>query len=93
MIARPIIVDQESRILGGNQRHKACKALGMKEVPDEWARRVEWDGEKARRFNLVDNAPTGMAGEWDIDLLQEHWTDLALAGGYRLLLLLNTPAA
>ena len=80
MIARPIVIDQESRILGGNQRHKACKALGMKEVPEEWVRRVEWDGEKAKRFNVVDNLQQG-----DLELLSMDWeTDELLDLGFEL---------
>ena len=30
---RPIVVDKDNMILGGNMRYKACKALGLKEVP------------------------------------------------------------
>ena len=79
MVARPIIIDQDNRILGGNQRYKACKALGYKEVPEEWVRRVEWDEEKAKRFNIVDNAPPSMAGEWDLDILKIEWDADVLA--------------
>ena len=82
MIARPIVIDQESRILGGNQRHKACKALGMKEVPEEWVRRVEWDGEKAKRFNVIDNL---QMGEFDLELLSLDWeTEELLDLGFEL---------
>lgn len=78
MVARPLIVGRDNVILGGNQRWRAIQALGMTEIPDEWVRRVDWDEEKARRFVLVDNAPQGMAGEWDVDLLREYWTDVDL---------------
>ena len=73
MIARPIIVGSDNIILGGNQRWRACTELGMTLVPDEWVRRVEWDAEKARRFVLVDNGPSGMAGDWDLDVLTGEW--------------------
>ena len=73
MLARPIIADKNGVILGGNQRWRACVELGMDEIPDEWVRRVEWDEEKARRFSLVDNAPAGMAGDWDLDILANDW--------------------
>ncbi len=80
MVARPLIVGQDNVILGGNQRWRAIKALGMDEIPEEWVRRVDWDEEKARRFVLVDNAPTGMAGDWDVDLLKAEWLDVDLEG-------------
>ena len=32
MVLRPIVYDADGTILGGNQRYRACKALGMKEV-------------------------------------------------------------
>jgi DNA modification methylase len=33
---RPIIIDQEGMILGGNMRFKALKEIGYKEIPDDW---------------------------------------------------------
>ncbi len=78
MVARPLIVGQDNVILGGNQRWRAIKALGMDEIPEDWVRRVNWNEEKARRFAVVDNAPPGMAGEFDLDLLREHWLDVGL---------------
>jgi len=73
MEARPMIVTSDGVIIGGNQRHRACIELGMKEVPESWVKRVDWTEEEARRFSVVDNAPKGMAGEWDIDLLANEW--------------------
>jgi hypothetical protein len=76
MVLRPIVYDSSdnNKILGGNMRFKACKDLGMIEIPDEWTK----DGaglseEKKRRFILVDNAPDGMSGEWDFDILKGEW--------------------
>ena len=74
MAARPIIVDPEGVILGGNQRHRACIELGMNEVPKEWVKRVDWTEDEARRFAVVDNAPPGMSGEFDMDLLVNQYT-------------------
>ena len=33
---RPIIVDDNNMVLGGNMRLAALKELGYKEIPDEW---------------------------------------------------------
>ena len=74
MRLRPIVVDGDGMILGGNQRYAAIKALGMKEIPAAWVVAADWiDDEKRRRFVLVDNAPGGMAGEWDVELLMLEW--------------------
>jgi hypothetical protein len=73
MEARPIIVDPDGVILGGNQRHRACLELGIDEIPDEWVLRVDWTEGEARRFAVVDNAPLGMPGEFDIDLLDGQY--------------------
>jgi hypothetical protein len=70
MVLRPIVVDEENVILGGNQRYRACRHLGMAEVPAEWIKVANGlTPEQRKRFVVVDNAPDGMAGEWDEDLL------------------------
>lgn len=74
MELRPIIVDGQGVILGGNQRFIACKVLGMTELPASWVRTAEgMTDEQRQRFILVDNAPDGMAGDWDLDLLLADW--------------------
>ena len=85
MRLRPIVVDAEGQILGGNQRWKACKALGFAELPDGWVVKADdLTDEQRRRFILVDNAPEGMAGEWDFDILGADW-DLPELGDLGLL--------
>lgn len=38
MELRPIVYDPDTmHVLGGNQRLAAIKAMGMKEIPDNWA--------------------------------------------------------
>ena len=74
MELRPIIVDANGVILGGNQRFAACKVLGMTELPSSWVRTAEGLTDAQRkRFVIVDNAPEGMAGEWDLDALLADW--------------------
>lgn len=71
MALRPIIVDSEGLILGGNMRFKALKELGYKEVPDEW---VKSDSElteaEKQRFIIADNVGFG---EYDWEMLQNEW--------------------
>lgn len=76
MPLRPIVYDETMTVLGGNMRLEACKALGMKEIPDDWVKRVEdLTDEEKRRFVIVDN---NSFGEYDWDLLSA-WDDLPLA--------------
>ena len=41
MSLRPIIIDGESVVLGGNMRLKALQELGFKEIPDTWVKRAD----------------------------------------------------
>ena len=76
MPARPIIVNEQGVILGGNMRFRGCRELGMKEIPASWVQRVTgWPIEKQRRFIILDNRGFGeddmdaLANEWDIEEL------------------------
>jgi len=74
MELRPIIVDADGIIVAGNQRYRAIKQLGKKEIPDEWVRQADTlTEEQRRRFILVDNSIPGMSGDWDVDLLANEW--------------------
>jgi hypothetical protein len=71
MPARPIIIDENNVILGGNMRFRACKELGMKELPEKWVMRCKgWTKDKKRRFIILDNRGFG---EDDMDLLANEW--------------------
>ena len=88
MPLRPIIVDAEGVILGGNQRFRACQHLGMADVPADWVRVArDLTPEQRRRFVLLDNAPDGMTGTWDLDILAADYElpDLAALGFDKLL--------
>ena len=41
MALRPIVVNNDNVVLGGNMRLKALKEIGYKEIPDEWVKRAE----------------------------------------------------
>lgn len=95
MRLRPIVVDALGEILGGNQRFRACvEELGLETLPADWVARVEdLDDEKRKRFILVDNAPDGMSGVWNWDLLAEHFNAEDLdALGFDLGKKFDTPA-
>jgi hypothetical protein len=71
MALRPMVVDQDNVVLGGNMRLKALQHLGFKEVPDEWVRKAsELTDEEKRRFIIADNVS---GGDWDWDVLQADW--------------------
>jgi DNA modification methylase len=71
MALRPIVVDDNGMILGGNMRLKALQDLGYKEVPDEWVKEAsELSEEEKQRFIIADNVGFG---DWDWDDLKANW--------------------
>jgi DNA modification methylase len=70
---RPIVVNDDMVILGGNMRFKACKEAGLKEVPIIKASGLS--EEKQREFLIKDNVS---GGEWDWDMLANQWDELEL---------------
>jgi ParB-like chromosome segregation protein Spo0J len=65
--ARPIVVNPDGVIIGGNMRYKACKAAGLTEAPVYVA---SWGEAKEREFTIKDNTN---AGEHDFDILANEW--------------------
>jgi DNA modification methylase len=69
---RPLIVftdvDDKYVVLGGNMRLKACKEIGLKEIPIIVA--DEWTEEQKNEFLIKDNVGFG---EWDWDSLANEW--------------------
>jgi DNA modification methylase len=64
---RPIVVNKDMIVLGGNMRLKACIEAGMKDVPVIVA---DWSEEQQREFIIKDNVS---GGEWDWDVLANDW--------------------
>lgn len=64
---RPIVVNKEMVILGGNMRYKACLEAGMKEVPIIITNLPD---AKQKEFLIKDNVS---GGEWDFDILANEW--------------------
>ena len=65
----PVIVDSNNVIIAGHTRVKACKKLGITEVPCVIADDLTEDQIKA--FRLADNKTSELA-EWDLDKLSEE---------------------
>jgi len=70
---RPIVVNEDMIILGGNMRFKACKEAGLKEVPIIKTKGLS--EEKQREFLIKDNIA---GGEWDWNLLANEWDEIKL---------------
>ncbi len=72
MSLRPIVYDPDTmQVLGGNQRLIAIKELGMKEIPDDWAKSADELTEKEKReFIIRDNI---QAGDWDFEILSAEF--------------------
>jgi len=77
---RPIVVNEDMIVLGGNMRLKACKEAGLKEIPIIKA--SELNEEQQRAFIIKDNVGFGewdwdaLANEWDAEQLQEWGLDV-----------------
>ena len=65
---RPIVVNSDMVVLGGNMRLKACQQAGIKEVPIIIADNLT--EEQQREFLIKDNVS---GGEWDWDILANEW--------------------
>lgn len=82
---RPIVVDSNMVVLGGNMRLKACQAAGLQEVDILIADQLT--EEQKAEFIIKDNVGFGewdwdlLANEWDVDALTEWGLDV---GGFDL---------
>jgi len=71
MELRPMVINEDNIVLGGNMRLKALKDLGYKEVPEEWVKRAsDLTEEETRRFIIADNVGFG---EHDWEMLANEW--------------------
>ena len=87
MELRPIIIDENNIILGGNMRFNALKHLGYKELPAEWVKQAsELTEEQKQEFIVKDNVGFGewdwdiLANEWDTEKLEEWGLELPISG-------------
>ena len=71
MELRPIVVDSNMVILGGNMRYRALQELGFTEIEDSWVKIADkLTEDEKKRFMIEDNMPFG---EWDFDLLANNF--------------------
>ena len=71
---RPIVVDEDMMVLGGNMRLKASKEAGLKEVWIDVAEGLT--EEQKKEFIVKDNVGFG---EWDWDMLANDWSSVQIA--------------
>ena len=77
---RPIVIDENNVVLGGNMRLKACIEAGLKDVPVKQAK--ELTEEQKKEFIIKDNVGFGewawddLANNWDEQLLTEWGLDI-----------------
>ena len=71
---RPIVVDENNLILGGNMRHKACIEAGLKEVYIKIAKGLTV--EQKQEFIIKDNVGFG---DWEWDILGNEWNSVQLS--------------
>jgi len=65
---RPIVIDENNMVLGGNMRLKACQEAGLTDVPVKQAK--DLTEEQKKEFIVKDNVGYG---EWDWDDLANNW--------------------
>jgi len=79
---RPIVIDENNIVLGGNMRLKACQELGLKDVPTIYAKDLTEDQKK--EFIIKDNVGFGewnwddLANSWDTEQLTEWGLDIPI---------------
>tara|TARA_Y100000114_G_scaffold136942_1_gene138822 strand:+ start:2068 stop:2592 length:525 start_codon:yes stop_codon:yes gene_type:complete len=71
---RPIVIDENNLILGGNMRHKACIEAGLKEVHVKVAKGLTV--EQKQEFIIKDNVSFG---EWEWDILGNEWNSVEIS--------------
>ena len=78
--ARPIVIDEDYIVLGGNMRYQALKDLGYKEI--HCVQLANLTPEQKQEFIIKDNVSFGewdwevLANEWDVEKLEEWGLDL-----------------
>tara|TARA_R100001440_G_scaffold32347_1_gene50944 strand:+ start:435 stop:884 length:450 start_codon:yes stop_codon:yes gene_type:complete len=65
---RPIVADNDLKILGGNMRFQACKVLNFKKVPVIIV--DDFNESQINQFVIKDNVSHG---DWDYDSLGNDW--------------------
>jgi ParB-like chromosome segregation protein Spo0J len=68
---RPMVIDENNVVLGGNMRLRALQELGFNDIDEAWVKRSsDLTEEEKKRFIIADNVAFG---EWDWDALANDW--------------------
>ena len=68
---RPIVIDENNVVLGGNMRLRALQDLGFTDLDDSWVKYAnDLTEEEKKRFIIADNVAFG---EWDWETLANDW--------------------
>ena len=68
---RPMVIDENNVVLGGNMRLRALQELGFTDVEEVWVKRSsDLTEDEKKRFIIADNVAFG---EWDWDTLANDW--------------------
>ena len=68
LTARPLVVDENNIVIGGNMRLKALLELGYKEIP---VKKIDnFTEQQKKEFIIKDNVGYG---EWDWEILNNEW--------------------
>ena len=77
MLVRPIVVNKDYVVLGGNMRLRALQMLGYDRIPDEWVKIANnLSAKECDYFIIEDNLNVG---DWDYSLLADEYTQDELA--------------
>ena len=71
---RPLVIDENNVVLGGNMRLRACIEAGLTDVPVKQV--MNFTKEQKEEFIIKDNSSYG---SWDWDMLGNEWDDMPLA--------------
>lgn len=68
---RPMVIDENNMVLGGNMRLRALQELGFTDIEEAWVKRSsDLTEDEKKRFIIADNVAFG---EWDWDTLANDW--------------------
>lgn len=67
-VVRPVVINEDNVILGGNMRYKAMVEAGWDDIPVTQVK--GWTKDQEKQFIIKDNVS---GGEWDWDLLANEW--------------------
>ena len=70
--AKPLIVNMQNEVIGGNQRLAAMRHLGYTEA---YVTQVDWDIVKQNMFIILDNTHYG---DWNYDILANNFDPVEL---------------